>query len=35
MENIEARAKDQLLNLEENYDHFQYESFFLNPTFVR
>ena len=30
MENIEARAKDQLLNLEDTDDHFQYESFLLN-----
>ncbi len=35
MENIETRAKDQLLNLEDNYDHFQYESFLLNQPSAR
>lgn len=35
MENIEARAKNQLLNLEDDSHHFDYESFLLNPPSVR
>lgn len=35
MENIEARAKNQLLNLEDDSYHFEYESFLLNPPSVR
>ncbi len=35
MENIEARAKNQLLNLEDDSHHFDYQSFLLNPPSVR